>query len=142
MMDIFGENLPKPIKIHNILLNWFDAKDLTVGTLDEDIISLNFFIFRLMLQLSDGDLELMARSIHELRNIWLVSRERDLDLGQEELNSYLEEQVYLIDSREDLATLTLSNISKKLVETLSSLSDVEDTDSFKSYFKDTQIALG
>jgi hypothetical protein len=142
MMDIFGENLLKPIKIHNMLLNWFDAKDLTVGTLDEDIISLNFFTFRLMLQLSDGDLELMAKSIHELRNIWLVSRERDLDLGQEELNSYLEEQVYLIDSREDLATLTLSNISKKLVETFSSLSDIEDTESFKSYFKDTQIALG
>ncbi|MCG3879461.1 hypothetical protein [Psychrobacter sp. Ps6] len=141
MKDIFGENLNQPIKVHNMLLTWFDPIDLTIGTPDDDIFSLNFTILRMMLTLSEGDLELLTRSVHELRNIWLLSRDRDLDLGQESLDCYLEEQVNIIDLREDLSTLDLSKITMKVLNLFTSLSDVKEDNNYYSYFKDTQDVL-
>lgn len=141
MKNIFGENLNQPTKVHNMLLTWFDSIDLTIGTQDEDIFSLNFTVLRMMLTLSGGNLELFAKSVHELRNIWLLSRDRELDLGQENLDSYLEEQVDIIDFREDLSTLDLSKLTRELLNTFTSLSEIEETDSYFSYFQDTQNTL-
>ena len=95
----------------------------------------------MMLTLSEGDLELLTRSVHELRNIWLLSRDRDLDLGQESLDCYLEEQVNIIDLREDLSTLDLSKITMKVLNLFTSLSDVKEDNNYYSYFKDTQDVL-
>ena len=141
MKDIFGENLDQPTKIHSVLLTWFDSMDLTVGTTDEDIFSLNFVVLRMMLILSEGNLELLARSVHELRNIWLLSRDREVDLGEEKLDSYLEEQLNIIDLREDLSTLDLSDLTMKLLDTFTSLSDIEEKSIYYSYFQDTQNTL-
>lgn len=141
MKNIFGENLNQPTKIHNMLLTWFDSMDLTIGTQDEDIFSLNFTVLRMMLTLSGGNLELLARSVNELRNIWLLSRNRELDLDQENLDSYLEEQVNIIDLREDLSTLNLSDLTIELLDTFTSLSEIEDKGSYYSYFQDTQNTL-
>ncbi|MDD5272231.1 MAG: hypothetical protein PHU14_05880 [Methylovulum sp.] len=141
MRDIFGEDLEQPKTIHYVLLTWFDAIDLTIGSEDEDILSLNFCLLRFLLDKSQGNLLLMAESINELRNIWLVSKERDLDLGQPDLTSYLEVQLLLIDRKEELLNLGLSSLTKKLLEYFVSLSDIDDDRPYISYMQDTKQAL-
>lgn len=141
MQNIFGEKLPPPKKIHFVLLTWFDSIDLTMGTDFEDVLSLNFCLLRFLVDKSNGNLELMANSINELRNIWLMSKERKLDLGQEELTSNLEVQVNLIDHREDLRTLDLSPLTMSLLDSFKSISDLDYEDTFISYFNDTKSVL-
>mgnify|MGYP003627772901 FL=1 len=141
MHNVFGEKLPNPKKMHFILLTWFDSVDLTMGTDYEDILSLNFCLLRYLIDKSNGNLELMANSVNELRNIWLMSKERNLDLGQKELISYLEVQLNLIDRREDLLNLDLSPLTMSLLNNFQSISDLDDEDTFVSYFDDTKREL-
>lgn len=139
--SIFGDELLHPKKLHFALLTWFDAIDLTIGTDNEDVISLNFSLLRFLVDSSKGNLELMAKSIHELRNIWLMSKERKLDLGQPELNSSLEVQVNMIDAREELLKLNLSPLTVRLLDGFQSISDIDTEETFISYINDTKNIL-
>ncbi|HBM9255833.1 TPA: hypothetical protein L0X66_000120 [Citrobacter freundii] len=139
--NIFGDELPLPKKTHLVLLTWFDSIDLTMGTDNEDVISLNFSQLRFLINKSNGNLETMAKSIHELRNIWLMSKERKLDVGQPELNSSLEVQVNMLDTREELLKLKLSPLTMELLDGFQSISDIETEETFISYMNDTKDTL-
>ncbi|KHT30177.1 hypothetical protein [Pectobacterium carotovorum] len=138
---IFGDELPHPKKVHFALLTWFDSIDLTMETDNEDVLSLNFCLLRFLVDKSNGNLELMAKSIHELRNIWLMSKERNLYLGQPELNSSLEVQVNMIDAREELLELNLSPLTVCLLNSFQSISDMETEETFISYLNETKHVL-
>lgn len=144
MQSIFGENMPQPKKVHFVLLTWLDVIDLTMAGCDEDIISLNFASIKFLANAAKGDLEMIARSIYELRNIWSVAAVRPLDLGQPELKSDLEIQIGIIDSRDDLEELDLSSLTLELLNKLPSISDLTSEDEateFVSYMEDTKSAL-
>jgi hypothetical protein len=80
MNGIFQAKLPPPLRVSGVLLTWFDPVDLTVGTPDEDILSLNFATFRYLLRAAEGDLDQFYRSAHDLRNVWCVAELRPIDL--------------------------------------------------------------
>lgn len=108
--DIFGKNLQAPSKIIGVLLTWLDPIDLTVGTLDEDILCLNFATFSYLLKRSRGDVASALITANELRNIWCVSEERSIDI-QTSGPATLEVQIPMLDAMEDLSNLQLSQLT-------------------------------
>ncbi len=108
MRDLFGKRLSSPARVHKALLTWIDPVDLTMGTSREAIISLNFAMFLCLIHASQGDISLMTKTVHELRNLWPVARRRALDLGQPELKADVEVQMNLLDARDSLAQLSQS----------------------------------
>ncbi len=76
MRTIFGRHLPSPERVRGALLTWVDPIDLIVGTVDENLLSLNFATFSYLLRRSEGDLPAMLRAISELRNIWCGAERR------------------------------------------------------------------
>lgn len=84
MQALFGRKLPPPQRVSGALLTWFDAVDLTVGTSDEDILCLNFATLRFLLRHSTGNIDVLHKAAHELRNIWCLSvRKRRLTAAAE-----------------------------------------------------------
>jgi hypothetical protein len=126
------------------LLTWLDPIDVTMGTPDEDILSLNFATFLWLVRASAGDVQAFAVATRELRNIWCVAITRLLDLGQPELTADVEVQRYLLDARPSIAALPLSPLTLNIVEQLKSIDDVPDQKptSWISYIEDTREALG
>ncbi len=146
MKTIFGKPLPSPVHVNGVLLTWLDAIDLTMGTPNEEIFSLNFAALRYMLKQAGGDISVMMRSVAELRNIWCIARRRPLDLGQPGLNSDLESQVLTLDSISDLSALSLTGITLEVLKTFPSLSNdwrtlPEHSMNTVSYLSDSKQAL-
>ena len=146
MQAVFGTELPAPTAVHPLLLTWLDSVDLTMGASDEDVLSLNFSTFRLVVGLCRGDLAAMARCVQELRNVWSVSTRRPLDLGQPGAKADLEVQVGMLDSPEDIASLGLSPLSLEILSELPTLPDgwraAPDLGSaYVTYFSDSVAAL-
>lgn len=145
MNALFGKELPKPARVHKALLTWIDPIDLTMGTQHEEIISLNFAFILCLIHASGGDIPVMTRSIHELRNLWPVARRRTLDLGQPEFSTDVEVQVTLLDARDALAQLPLNELSRKIIAELKSISDDDAVPgsggTWVSYLTETEAAL-
>jgi hypothetical protein len=112
MHALFQQKLPRPLRVSAALLTWFDPVDLTVGTPDEDILSLNFATFRYLLVESDGDIDQLCRANHELRNIWCPAQLLPIDL-QTEFPTMIEVQVGAVDSEADLAAFELSPLARR-----------------------------
>jgi hypothetical protein len=143
---IFGKPFPPPVHVHGALLTWLDPIDLTMGTADEDVFSLNFAMLRYVLKRARGDVSATMRSITELRNVWCIARRRPLDLGQPDLNSDLEAQVSVLDSVTDISTLPLSAMTVEELRFFPSLSDnwrtlPEHSGITVSYLSDTRQVL-
>jgi hypothetical protein len=144
MKQLFGIDELRPDRVHLALLTWLDPIDLTVGTPDEDILSLNFATFLWLAHASAGDVQALATSIRELRNLWAVALTRPLDLGQPELKTDLEVQSGLLDARTSLETLPLSSLSRGIIELMSTVDDVtghSEAPAWISYIDDTRRAL-
>jgi hypothetical protein len=144
MRQLFGIDELRPDRVHLALLTWLDPIDLTVGTPDEDILSLNFATFLWLAHASAGDVQALAISIRELRNLWAVALIRPLDLGQPELKTDLEVQSGLLDARTSLETLPLSSLSRDIIELMSTVDDVtghSEAPAWISYIDDTRRSL-
>jgi len=145
MSGLFGKKLPHPVRVHKALLTWLDPVDLTMGTPNESVISLNFASFLYLVHAAEGNLPAMTKSIHELRNIWSVAKTRRLDLDQAELNADVEVQVGLLDARDALAQLPLDELTRKFVAELGSISDdnaaLEPGETWVSYLTETETTL-
>jgi hypothetical protein len=66
---IFGRKLAVPLHVDGVLLTWLDPIDLTMNTLHEAILSVNFATFIYLYRRSNGDLPIMIRAIRELRSV-------------------------------------------------------------------------
>lgn len=140
LKNIFKISDSTPARIHKALLTWFDPIDVTMGTSEENVMSLNFATFIWLVHRSSGDVQALVRTAQELRNIWAVSYMRPLDLGQPSLEAVLEVQTGLLDRREDLALLPLSNLSQEILKNMRTIDDLPvDTieKEWISYFEDT-----
>ncbi|MBW3571809.1 MAG: hypothetical protein KY467_11945 [Gemmatimonadetes bacterium] len=144
MRQLFGIDELRPDRVHLALLTWLDPIDMTIGTPDEDILSLNFATFLWLAHASAGDVQMLATSIRELRNLWAVALTRPLDLDQPEVKANLEVQSGLLDARTSLATLPLSALSREIIESISTVDDVSldgEAPAWISYLDDTRRAL-
>ncbi|WP_434728513.1 hypothetical protein [Pseudomonas soli] len=144
MMRIFGEKLAAPKAVHKVLLTWLDPVDLTMGTVHEEVMCMNFAIFIGLIHASEGNVQVVATTAHELRNIWSVALSRPLDLSQPELTAKLEVQTNLLDSRSDLESLGLSPLSSKIIAQMGSVDEVtasEQPASWISYLSDSMRVL-
>ncbi|QCN96647.1 hypothetical protein D3093_14990 (plasmid) [Azospirillum argentinense] len=145
MHALFQKKLPQPLKVSTGLLTWFDPVDLTIGTPDEDILSLNFATFRLLLDQSKGDVDLLCRTTWELRNIWCVSELQRIDL-QTEFPTNIEVQIPVLDSAADFKSLSLTPLTRVLLDHLPALPDAwrmsDLQEEVVSYSSDTVAALG
>jgi hypothetical protein len=145
MQEVFGRPLPPPIQVHGALLTWIDPIDLTVGTEDEDLLSLNFATFRYLFHRSGGDLAGMVHAVSELRNIWCVAKRRPVDL-EIPIRTDLEVQFALIDALSDISRLSLSNVVCEELRLLPRLpdnwgQDRDQSTEFVSYLGDTVKSL-
>lgn len=144
MMSIFGEKLAAPKAVHKVLLTWLDPVDLTMGTVHEEVMCMNFAIFIGLIHASEGNVQAVATAAHELRNIWSVALSRPLDLSQPELTAKLEVQTNLLDRRSDLERLELSPLSRKIIAHMDSIDEVtasEQPASWISYLSDSMQVL-
>lgn len=144
MMSIFGEKLAAPKAVHKVLLTWLDPVDLTMGTVHEEVMCMNFAIFIGLIHASEGNVQAVATAAHELRNIWSVALSRPLDLSQPELTAKLEVQTNLLDRRSDLERLGLSPLSRKIIAHMDSIDEVtasEQPASWISYLSDSMRVL-
>jgi hypothetical protein len=118
--------------------------DLTIGTQDEDILSLNFATFRLLLNQAEGNVDLLCRTARELRNIWCASELRRIDL-QTEFPTKIEVQIPVLDSAADLEALSLTPLTRAVLDHLPALPDTWRTSDPQlpvvSYLADTIAAL-
>ena len=145
MHALFQKKLPQPLRVSTGLLTWFDPVDLTIGTQDEDILSLNFATFRLLLDMAKGDLDLLCRTTRELRNIWCASELRRIDI-QTEFPTEIEVQIPVLDSVVDLKDLSLTPLTRAVLDHLPALPDtwrtpVQLQPPMVSYLADTIAAL-
>ena len=144
MDAIFQKKLPQPLRVSTGLLTWFDPVDLTIGTQDQDILSLNFATFRLLLDQAEGNVDLLCRTTRELRNIWCVSELRWIDL-QTEFPTDIEVQIPVLDFAADLENLSLTPLTRALIDHLPALRDTWRTSDpqarLVSYLTDTIAAL-
>lgn len=144
MHALFQKKLPQPLRVSTGLLTWFDPVDLTVGTENEDILSLNFATFRLLLDQAKGDVDLLCRSARELRNIWCTSELRRIDL-QAIFPTKIEVQIPVLDSAADLEDLSLTQLTREVLDRLPALPDTWRTPDPQppvvSYLADTIAAL-
>ena len=122
LKGVFGEALPAPEEVDLALLTWVDPIDLTVGTADQDILSLNFATFKYLFRSSGGDLGALLRAVRELRELWCVAQRRPIDLGVP-FPVTLEVQIGALDARRDLASLGLSDLTHRLIDELPQLED-------------------
>lgn len=144
MMSLFGQKLTRPKSIHKVLLTWLEPVDLTMGTEHESIMCLNFATFLALVNASGGNVKALAKTVHELRNLWLVARTRPLDLDQPELKADLEVQVSLLDRRKDLDKLQLSPLTRNIIEHMETIDEAEEfgnSNSWISYLSDTMGVL-
>lgn len=144
MASIFGEKLAAPKAVHKVLLTWLDPVDLTMGTEYEAVMCMNFAIFIFLIHVSEGNVQALAASVHELRNVWPVALSRHLDLGQPELAAELEVQTNLLDQRSDLERLGLLPLSKKIIAKMGCVDEVAaaaQPESWISYLSDTMRVL-
>ncbi|KZD21162.1 hypothetical protein [Tardiphaga robiniae] len=111
MHGLFHKKLPPPRRISKMLLTWFDPVDLTVGTIDEDILSLNFATFRYLLGVAKGDLDDLVRATRELRNVWCVAEKRPIDL-QVAFKQMIEVQLPIIDAKDELDEIDFSGLTR------------------------------
>jgi len=144
LKQLVGIEGASPKCVHMALLTWLDPIDVTMGTPDEDILSLNFATFLWLVRACAGDVQAFAVATRELRNIWCVAITRSLDLGQPELTADVEVQRHLLDTRSDIAALPLSSLTLNIIEQLKSIDDVSsdhNLTSWISYIEDTREAL-
>ena len=144
LKQLFGIGVPLPRRVHMALLTWFDPIDVTVDTPDEDILSLNFATFLWLAHASAGDVQMLAASTQELRNLWTVALARPLDLGQPEITADVEVQSDLLDARASLATLLLSSLSRRIIQQMQTVDDVPSQSEalpWISYLEDTRRVL-
>ena len=142
--SLFGLNDAPPVCIHKALLTWVDPIDVTMGTDNEEILSLNFAMFLSLCHASGGDIKAMVRSTHELRNLWAIARTRPLNLGQPSLIADVEVQTGLLDTSESLEKLPLSPLTKKIIaemETIDSVNPKDDATEWISYMSDSLKVL-
>ena len=111
MHGLFHKKLPPPLQISKILLTWFDPVDLTVGTIDEDILSLNFATFRYLLSVAEGDIDDFVRMTRELRNVWCIAEKRPIDL-QVAFEQTIEVQLPIIDATDELEEIGFSDLTR------------------------------
>jgi hypothetical protein len=145
LKSLFGRNDAPPVIIHKSLLTWVDPIDVTMGTDNEEVLSLNFAMFLSLCHASGGDVKAMVRSAHELRNLWAIASTRALDLGQPSLSADVEVQTGLFDTRESLAKLPLSPLTRKIIaemETIDSMKTKDDATKYISYMYDSVKVLG
>jgi hypothetical protein len=138
---LFGRKLPPPRRVSGALLTWFDAVDLTIGTPDEDVLSLNFATLRYFVHRAAGSIDAVHRAAHELRNIWCVSERRLIDL-QTKVPAWIEAQLPALDSPVDIARLGLSDLAQAEVDTMPSLPNgwreaKDSADTIVSYLEET-----
>lgn len=142
---IFSKAVRNPKRIRGAVLTWLDPKDLTIGSSEEDILSLNFETFLYLLKVSNGNLETVLKMAHELRNLWFTAIERPLDLGQAELHTDIEVQGGLLDSRPDIDTLHLCDATRAQISHFESLPDTWRTASDRptrvSYLEESRTYL-
>jgi len=122
MRALFSKTLEPPLKVSAGLLTWFDPVDITIGTQDEDTLSLNFATFRLLLYHAEGNMDLLCRIVRELRNTWCASELRQIDL-QTGFPTKLEVQIPVLDSATDLQVLSLTPLTRDLLGRLPALPD-------------------
>ncbi len=144
LASIFGQKLPPPLIIDGALLTWIDPIDLTVGTENEDVPCLNFATFEYLYGLSEGNLDVMVRTIHELRNVWCVSKLQPIDL-ETDFPTRIEVQTGTMNSAAELSSLSLSGLTLAILSHLPHLpDDWASDDAFKdivSYLGDSRRAL-
>jgi len=145
MDAIFGKPVPIPSRIDVALLTWIDPIDLTVGSANEDVFSLNFETFCYLIRRSSGDLATMLRAITELRNIWCVAERRQIDLQIGPLTE-LEVQVPLLDTLSELNRLDLVSLTQDVLRLLPVLpegwrDDPNAAGKYVSYFDNTLEAF-
>lgn len=119
---VFGEALPAPEQVDLALLTWVDPIDLTVGTANQDILSLNFATFKYLFSSSGGNIGALVRAVRELRELWCVAHRRPIDLGVP-FPVILEVQIGALDAPGDLAGLELSDLTQRLIDELTQLED-------------------
>jgi hypothetical protein len=144
MRQLFNTDLSEPQRVHRVLLTWFDPIDITMGTPEEEVLSMNFATFIWLIRAAQGDVKAMAKSVIELRNLWTLSVVRKFDLGQPELTSELERQTSYLDKRSSLDGLSLSPLTEWIVNELDSVDDVVQPDreeKYVSYLEDTRAIL-
>lgn len=144
MYALFQKKLPKPHRVSAMLLTWFDPVDLTIGTQEQDILSLNFATLRFLLSEAKGDVDILCNTIQELRNIWCVSVLKKIDLQTNFLIN-IEVQIPVLDSAIDLNELSLTPLARALIARLPMLPDMWQTSGEQkhlvSYLEDTTSAL-
>lgn len=144
MHAMFQAKLPAPLGVSIALVTWFDPVDLTIDTPDEDILSLNFATLRALLGSAEGNVDVLCRSARELRNIWCVSELRPIDL-RTDFATKIENQIPALDSPADLAQLSLTPLTRGLLEHLPVLPDgwrtFDPDPPIVSYLADTVAAL-
>lgn len=144
MHALFQKQLPQPLRVSTGLLTWFDPVDVTIGTRDENILSLNFATFRFLLDRAEGDVDLLFRTAQELRNIWCASELRPIDL-QTEFPIMIEVQIPVLDCATDLEGLSLTPLTRAVLDHLPALPDTWRTSGPQSpvvsYLADTIAAL-
>lgn len=144
MISLFGEKLDAPKTVHKVLLTWLDPVDLTMGTVHEDVMCMNFAIFIGLIHASEGNIQIAASAVRELRNIWPVATSRPLDLCQPQLTAKLEVQTNLLDRRSDLELLGLSPLTREIIAHMDSVDEVtvsEQSVSWISYLCDSKRVL-
>lgn len=145
--DLFGISLPQAAGVHGALVTWVDPVDLTMDTADEDLLSINFATLRYLLARSAGDVAVLVRAIHELRNIWCASTLRPVDIGQPTIRCDLEVQyVDTLDAESDLASLNLSLLTLQELSGFDRLEEDWRADSTaaastRSYIEESRAAL-
>jgi len=144
MYALFQKKFPQPLSVSTCLLTWFDPVDLTIGTHDEDILSLNFATLRLLLDQAEGDVDRLCRTAQELRNIWCASELRQIDL-QTDFPTKIEVQIPVLDSAADLEDLSLTPLTRAVVGHLPALPNewrtFDPQPAVISYLADTIAAL-
>lgn len=142
---LFGRKLPPPLRVSGALLTWFDPVDLTVGTPDEDIFSLNFATFRHLVRGAAGDIDLLCRGVHDLRNVWCPAELLPIDL-QTDFPTFIEVQINAVDAESDLAPLELSPLARSELASMPAVPEdrrASDTQPpLVSYVADSLATLG
>lgn len=84
--DIFiSKRLGMPKKISLMILTWWDISDLTIDTVDEDILSCNFKTFKYLYKEACGNISLLVNAADKLRTTYCPAKLCEISLMHNEL---------------------------------------------------------